>query len=127
MLRFLLIVHLLLARLGLGGSPGARSLQSFQGKVGIMRTSVRTINAVIDRKLAEEKLTYNSGLNDFLFARRVYVDLTGTIPTYEELVHFVNDKRPSKRTYLINRPLPPRATSVTPSTTSPIFFASKRK
>ena len=60
-------------------------------KVGVMRTSVRTINAVIDRKLAEEKLTYNSGLNDFLFARRVYVDLTGTIPSYEELVHFAYD------------------------------------
>ena len=74
-----------------------------QEKVGIMRTSVQIINAVIERKLAEENLTYNTSLNDFLFARRVYVDLTGTIPTYEQLVHFVNDERPSKRTYLVNR------------------------
>jgi len=72
-------------------------------KVGIMRTSVRIINEVIDTKLSEEKLTYNSALNDFLFARRIYVDLTGTIPTYEELVHFANDNRANKRTYLVNR------------------------
>ena len=72
-------------------------------KAGIMRTSVQRINSVIDQKLAQEKLPYNSPMNDFLFARRVYVDLTGTIPTYEELVHFANDERPRKRTYLINR------------------------
>ena len=72
-------------------------------KVGIMRSSVKAINDRIDRVLAREKLPYNPTLNDFLFARRVYVDLTGTIPTYEQLVHFANDKRPSKRTYLINK------------------------
>ena len=72
-------------------------------KVGIMRSSVKAINDRINRVLAREKLPYNPTLNDFLFARRVYVDLTGTIPTYEQLVHFANDKRPSKRTYLINK------------------------
>ena len=104
MLRFLLIVHLLFCAASVGtGRPEPAPFNPSKEKVGVMRTSVRAIDAVIDRKLAEEKLTYNSGLNDFLFARRVFVDLTGTIPTYEELVHFVNDKRPSKRTYLINR------------------------
>ena len=104
MLRFLLFVHLFFGTASAwAGRTDPAPFNPSKEKVGIMRTSVRTINAVIDRKLAEEKLTYNSGLNDFLFARRVYVDLTGTIPTYEELVHFANDKRPSKRTYLINR------------------------
>lgn len=65
--------------------------------------SVKKINAAIDRKLSEEKLPYNSPMNDFLFARRVYVDLTGTIPTYAQLVNFANDERPRKRTYLINQ------------------------
>jgi hypothetical protein len=104
MLRFLLISPLLLC------TTSAWAVQSepapfnpSKEKVGVMRTSVRIINAIIDRKLGEEKLTYNSALNDFLFARRIYVDLTGTIPTYEELVHFANDKRANKRTYLVNR------------------------
>ncbi len=72
-------------------------------KVSIMRIAVQRINQAIEQKLKERKLTYNSGLNDFLFARRVYVDLAGTIPTYEELVIFVNSSNPNKRTYLINQ------------------------
>ena len=51
-------------------------------KVAIMRVAVQRINLAIEQKLLEENLTYNAGLNDFLFARRVYVDLTGTIPSY---------------------------------------------
>jgi hypothetical protein len=72
-------------------------------KVAIMRVAVQRINQAIEQKLIEKNLNYNSGLNDFLFARRVYVDLTGTIPSYEELVTFVNRSVPNKRTYLINQ------------------------
>ena len=68
-----------------------------------MRVAVQRINLAIEQKLLEKNLTYNSGLNDFLFARRIYVDLTGTIPSYEELVTFVNSSNPNKRTYLINQ------------------------
>lgn len=72
-------------------------------KVEIMRLAVQRINQAIEGKLIEQNLNYNTKLNDFLFARRVFVDLTGTIPTYEELVTFVNDERANKRTYLINQ------------------------
>ena len=72
-------------------------------KVAIMRVAVQRINQAVEQKLIEKNLNYNSGLNDFLFARRVYVDLTGTIPSYEELVTFVNRSVPNKRTYLINQ------------------------
>ena len=72
-------------------------------KVAIMRVAVQQINRAIEDEQKKQKLTYFVELNDFLFARRIYVDLTGTIPTYEELVNFVNQKNPHKRTYLINQ------------------------
>ena len=72
-------------------------------KVDIMRIAVGRINQAIEKKLVENNLTYNSSLNDFLFARRVYVDLTGTIPTYEELVTFANNENKNKRTFLVNQ------------------------
>lgn len=68
-----------------------------------MRTAVKKINAVIQKKLSDKNISYNSRLNDFLFARRVYIDLTGTIPNYAELVNFVNDESLHKRTHLVNR------------------------
>ena len=72
-------------------------------KVQIMRVAVQRINWAIEEKLKGENLVYNTELNDFMFARRVFVDLTGTIPTYEDLVQFINDESASKRSFLINR------------------------
>lgn len=72
-------------------------------KVDIMRIAVGRINQAIEKKLVENNLTYNSSLNDFLFARRVYVDLTGAIPTYEDLVTFANNENKNKRTFLVNQ------------------------
>ena len=72
-------------------------------KVQIMRVAVQRINGAIEEKLKGENLAYNTELNDFMFARRVFVDLTGTIPTYEELVQFINEESANKRTFLINR------------------------
>jgi hypothetical protein len=72
-------------------------------KVQIMRVAVQRINGAIEEKLKGENLAYNTELNNFMFARRVFVDLTGTIPTYEELVQFINDESANKRTFLINR------------------------
>lgn len=72
-------------------------------KVQIMRVAVQRINGAIEEKLKGESLSYNTELNDFMFARRVFVDLTGTIPTYEELVQFINDESANKRTFLINQ------------------------
>ena len=72
-------------------------------KVEIMRTGVQKINEIIDKKLLQQQKGYNPRLNDFLYARRIFIDLTGTIPTYKELVNFVNQKNKNKRTFLINK------------------------
>ena len=72
-------------------------------KVEIMRMGVQKINEIIDKKLLQQQKGYNPRLNDFLYARRIFIDLTGTIPTYKELVNFVNQKNKNKRTFLINK------------------------
>ncbi|NLB97864.1 MAG: DUF1553 domain-containing protein [Armatimonadetes bacterium] len=41
--------------------------------------------------------------SDQLFIRRVYIDLTGTLPTPEEVVAFLEDSNPKKRADLVNR------------------------
>ena len=44
-----------------------------------------------------------SGLSDdSMFCRRIYLDLSGLVPTPEELVRFLNDHRPDKRERLID-------------------------
>lgn len=40
--------------------------------------------------------------SDHVFIRRVYLDLTGTLPEPEEIDAFINDKRPDKRMILID-------------------------
>ncbi len=42
-------------------------------------------------------------VNDELFARRVYLDLTGRLPMPADLKDFLNDKRPDRRARLIDR------------------------
>ena len=68
-----------------------------------MREAVNRINLSIEQKLAENQIPYNAPLNDYLFVRRIYIDLTGTIPTYEQVISFVRNKDPFKRTRLINQ------------------------
>lgn len=72
-------------------------------KIAIMQESVNRINRLIERALAENGKSYNVLLNDHVFIRRVYVDLTGTIPTYEQVQSFVGSRDPYKRMRLVNR------------------------
>lgn len=41
--------------------------------------------------------------DDASFLRRIYLDLVGTIPTYQETVQFLKDETPAKRAQLIDR------------------------
>src|SRR5947208_10609107 len=40
--------------------------------------------------------------DDAAFARRVYIDVIGLLPTTEQLDQFINDARPDKRTRLVD-------------------------
>ncbi|MCY3777820.1 MAG: DUF1549 domain-containing protein [Candidatus Aminicenantes bacterium] len=41
--------------------------------------------------------------NDYEFVRRIYIDVWGLIPTWEQVREFVNDSAPEKRNLLIDR------------------------
>jgi len=72
-------------------------------KLPVMQYSVNRINRVIERKLTEKGKTYNVSMNDYIFVRRIYVDLTGTIPTYDQVQSFVSSRDPVKRKRLVNQ------------------------
>jgi hypothetical protein len=61
---------------------------------------------VVDRVLFEswkrDDIPHAPLSNDYEFARRVYLDLTGRIPTPEQLALFVNSEVPDKRDKLID-------------------------
>ncbi len=62
---------------------------------------------VIDREIkaawVREKLTPPKRSSDSVFLRRVYLDLVGMIPTYDEATAFLKDTDPKKREKLIDK------------------------
>jgi hypothetical protein len=60
----------------------------------------------IDRWLssdwAKAKFSPPSQVEDAVFARRVYLDVVGLLPTVGQLDQFINDKRPDKRALLVD-------------------------
>ena len=62
---------------------------------------------VIDREIkagwTKEKLTAPGKSTDTVFLRRIYLDLVGMIPTYDETTAFLKDADPKKREKLIDR------------------------
>jgi hypothetical protein len=64
---------------------------------------VRQIDALIDAKLAAEKVTASPQAGDAEFLRRASLDLTGVIPTADAARAFLDDRDPAKRAELIDR------------------------
>ncbi|MCS6864472.1 MAG: DUF1549 and DUF1553 domain-containing protein [Gemmataceae bacterium] len=60
------------------------------------------IDAAIAQKLAEAKIPASARASDEEFLRRIYLDLTGTIPTAEKAKAFLDDRSPDKRAQLID-------------------------
>ena len=62
---------------------------------------------VIDREIAaawtREKVTPAKPADDAEFVRRVYLDLVGDVPSYDETLEFLDDKAADKRAKLIDR------------------------
>ena len=65
------------------------------------------LSDVIDRHIQQawktNSITPAPPASDAAFLRRVYLDLTGTIPSYDEAVAFLNDDAADKRSRLIQR------------------------
>jgi Protein of unknown function (DUF1549)/Protein of unknown function (DUF1553)/Planctomycete cytochrome C len=69
---------------------------------------VNPIDRVIDAYFREHKVSWPKPLDDAAFARRLYLDLIGLLPTPEQLDSFLNDAGPDKRQRLIQRLLADR-------------------
>src|SRR5262249_6534152 len=62
----------------------------------------KKIDEAIAKKLAEEKIPASAKADDAEFLRRIYLDLTGVIPTAEKTKEFLDNKDPNKRAKLID-------------------------
>ena len=61
------------------------------------------IDRLVEARLQASGIKPNPPLNDEQFVRRIYLDLVGRIPKYDETVAFLNDKTRNKRALLIDR------------------------
>jgi hypothetical protein len=61
------------------------------------------IDQLIDRKLQRLKIQPTAAVDDSGFLRRVSLDLTGQAPTPDQVLAFLNDKSPQKRSRIIDQ------------------------
>ena len=64
--------------------------------------SAKLIDQMVDDNYKKYKVTPNPKSTDAQFVKRVYLDVTGTIPTYQQARIFLVSKRPDKRRKLID-------------------------
>src|SRR5438105_3107971 len=68
----------------------------------LQHASANTIDKYIFDALTEKGVAPAPPTTDFEFVRRVYLDLTGRTPTGPDVVAFVNDSNPDKRSKLVD-------------------------
>ena len=72
-----------------------------------MNAAEGTLSATIDREISaawsREKITPPERSSDAVFLRRIYLDLVGMIPSYEETTTFLADTDSQKRAKLIDK------------------------
>ena len=66
------------------------------------RAAAAHIDALVGRDLEVKSLQPNPSISDEVFLRRIYLDLTGRIPSYTQAVAFIGSNDPEKRTHLID-------------------------
>ncbi|MEZ6140728.1 MAG: DUF1549 domain-containing protein [Zavarzinella sp.] len=66
-------------------------------------TVARKLDALINQKLAEEGIQPSEKTTDEEFLRRVYLDITGVIPTGQQAEEFLSDASSNKRSVLIDK------------------------
>ena len=62
----------------------------------------KQIDQLVQAKLDENSQRLNPPANDATFVRRIYLDIAGRIPSYEETKTFLDSKKPNKRAVLID-------------------------
>ncbi len=64
--------------------------------------SAAKIDALVEANYVKHKVTPNPMATDEQFIRRVYLDISGTIPTYRQVRAFAGNSDPEKRSKLID-------------------------
>ena len=65
--------------------------------------SAKKIDALVAANYAKHKVTPMAPSDDPTFVRRIYLDIAGRIPTYQETTKFLASHEPDKRTKLIDQ------------------------
>lgn len=72
-----------------------------------IRAAEQSLRQIIDKEIRAgweaEKIIPSELAPDGVFLRRIYLDLLGTVPTYDETKQFLDDKASDKRAKLIDR------------------------
>lgn len=69
---------------------------------GDVRAAAEQIDKFVAANYAKYKIQPNAKTTDAQFVRRIYLDIVGTIPTYQQTVKFLTSKDPDKRAVLID-------------------------
>jgi tetratricopeptide (TPR) repeat protein len=72
------------------------------GKRAEALLAAKEIDRMVDANYAKTNTKPNPRTSDSQFVRRVYLDITGTIPTFQQTQRFLSAKEPDKRTLLID-------------------------
>lgn len=64
--------------------------------------SAKEIDRMVEANFAKTSTTPNPPTTDAQFVRRIYLDITGTIPTYQQTQKFMSSSDPNKRAQLID-------------------------
>lgn len=82
----------------------SRSFKSVSRKLGKeeLTSEASEIDALVLQKIQDLGLERNAAIDDLTFMRRLYLDITGRIPTYGEIQAFRSDFSENKRAELID-------------------------
>lgn len=67
-----------------------------------MRASAQVVDTLVDRNLKKQGVSPNPLSTDAQFVRRIYLDITGTIPDYKQTRRFLESRSADKRRMLID-------------------------
>jgi hypothetical protein len=97
-----LLVGFVVGAAALAGTAEAESpVQPFE--TDIDATARGRIDVLVVGRLRRLGIAAARLCSDGVFVRRVYLDVTGTLPTADEARRFLNDSDPDKRRKLIDR------------------------
>ncbi len=84
-----------------GAAPAAYKSQLAPREVKVPPGTGSAIDRVLQTYFKEHKIKNAASVSDRIFARRIYLDLIGLLPSPAELENFIADKAPDKREKLV--------------------------